>query len=90
MKFDDIILSDVRKCYKDDRLFEPVIKNPERYPLFQFEEGLLFFEGRLCIPANDRKSREKLLCAHHDDAGNHFAIDKTRKLIITDYYWPRI
>jgi hypothetical protein len=90
VEFDDTILSDVRKSYIDDRLFGPVVTNPERYPLYQFEEGLLFFEGRLCIPANDRKSREKLLHAHHDVARNHFAIDKTRRSITTDYYWPGV
>jgi len=67
-----------------------VIKNPEQYPLFQLEEGLLFFEGRLCIPTNDRISREKLLKLHHDDAGNHYAIDKTCKSITVDYYWPGV
>ena len=90
VEFDSTILNDVKNSYKDDRLFGPVIKNPERYPLFQFEEGLIFFEGRLCIPTNDRASREKLLRTHHDHAGNHHAIDKTRKSIIIDYYWPGV
>ena len=90
VEFDDSILASIKKSYPVDKLFAPVIENPERYPLFQFEEGLLFFEGRLCIPANDRVSREKLLQIHHDDAGNHHAVDKTRKSITTDYYWPGI
>ena len=90
VEFDGTILKDIRRAYKDDRLFGPVIENPERYPLFQFEEGFLFFKGHLCIPANDRRSCEKLLRIHDDDAGNHFAIDKTRKSITTDYYWPGV
>jgi len=57
VEFDSEILRSVRKCYADDKFFGPVIKNPERYTLFQLEEGLLFFEGRLCIPANDRNSK---------------------------------
>ena len=90
VEFDTEILDSVRKSYTDDSLFGPVIQNPERYPLYQFEDGLLFFEGRLCIPANDRSSRERLLRTHHDDAGNHFAVDKTRRSIAMDYYWPGI
>ena len=90
VEFDHTILDDVREAYEDDKFFGPVIKNPEHYPLYQFEEGLLFFEGRLCIPANDRRSRERLLQAHHDDAGNHFASDKTRKSITRDYFWPGV
>lgn len=34
VEFDDTILNNVRKCYNDDSLFGPMIKNPERYPLF--------------------------------------------------------
>ena len=90
VEFDNSILKDIRKSYEDDSLFGPIIKNPERYPLFQIEKGLLFFEGRLCVPANDRNSRERLLKLRHDDAGNHHAVDKIRKSITTDYYWPGV
>ena len=34
MKFDNIILGNIRKYYKNDHLFGLVIKNPESYPLF--------------------------------------------------------
>src|SRR2546423_6209381 len=67
VEFNPEILHNIRKSYPDDSLFTPVIKNPEHYPLFHLHEGLLFFEGRLCIPANDRISQEKLLKLHHDD-----------------------
>ena len=66
-----------------------VIKNPERYPLYQLKDGLLFFEERLCIPNNDRVSREKLLKLYYDNS-NHFAVDKTRRSIMSDYYWPGV
>lgn len=89
-KFDPDILNNVRTAYPDDEFFGTVIKNPERYPLFQLNDGLLYFEGRLCIPANDRTSREKLLILHHDDLGNHFGVDKTRRSITEDYYWPGV
>jgi len=85
IEFDETILKDIRKAYKDNRFFGPIIKNLERYPLFQLEEGLFFFEGRLCIP-NDQSSRERILRAHHEDASNHFATDKTRKSITMDYF----
>jgi hypothetical protein len=90
VEFDPDILDSIRKCYPDDSLFAPVIKNPERYPLFQINDGLIFFESRLCIPSNDRISREKLLKLHHDELGNHFAVDKTRRSLMQDYYWPSI
>jgi len=61
VKLNAEILNNVRTFYSNDKLFGAVIKNPERYPLYQLNDGLLFFEGRLCIPSNDRISREKLL-----------------------------
>jgi hypothetical protein len=44
VEFDPQICSDIRKSYLDDSLFGMVIKNPERYPLYQLDDGLLFFE----------------------------------------------
>jgi Integrase zinc binding domain len=90
VEFDRQIRDDINKSYTEDQRFSMVIKNPERYPLYQFEDGLLFFEGRLCIPANDRVSHEKLLKLHHDNLGNHFAVDKTHHSLIQEYYWPGV
>jgi len=67
-----------------------VISHPERYPLFQLNDGLLFFEGQLCIPASDRVSRERLLKLHHDELGNHNGVNKTRRTIMLDYFWPGV
>lgn len=89
VEFDHEILNNIRKSYPDDKLFGAVIENPERYPLYQLKDGLLFFEERLCIPTNDRVSREKLLKLYHDDS-NHFTVDKTRRSIMSDYYWPGV
>jgi len=90
IEFDSSILKSVRSSYLEDKLFGPVVANPEHYPLYQFEDRFRFFEGCLCIPASDRVLWEKLLKLHHDDAGNHHAIDKTRKSITVDYYWPGV
>ena len=90
VEFDPDILHAVRMAYPNDSLFAAVIDNPERYPFYHLDDGLLFFEGRLCIPGNDRKSREKLLKLHHDEMGNHFGPDKTRRSLMRDYYWPGI
>ena len=89
-KFDTDILDSVRTSYPNDGLFAPVINHPERYSLFHLDDGLLFLEGRLCIPTNDRNSREKLLKLHHDELGNHFGIDKTRRSLMREYYWPGV
>lgn len=61
VEFDTEILESVRNLYTNNSLFGSVIQNPERYPLYQFEDELVFFEGRLCLSVNNRISREKLL-----------------------------
>jgi len=87
VEFDKDILASIAKHYKDDGFFGPVIRNPKRYPLYEFKDGLIFFEGCLAIPANDCSSRNALLNVHHD-AQNHFGTAKTIRTINRDYFWP--
>jgi len=87
VEFDKNVLASIAKHYEDDGFFGPVIRNPERYPLYEFKDGLIFFEGRLAISANDRSSRNVLLNVYHD-AQNHFGIAKTICTINRDYFWP--
>jgi hypothetical protein len=89
VEFDEVILASVRDHYKNDTFFGPVTLHPERYPLYEFKDGLILFEGRLAIPSNDRESRNTLLALHHD-AQNHFGVSKTAHAINRDYFWPGI
>ena len=86
MEFSTEIIESVKSSYKNDKLFGPVISNPERYR-YQVSDGLIFFEGRLCIPSNDYKAREFLLNLHHDHQIHH-GVEKTARSINMDYYWP--
>jgi hypothetical protein len=89
ISMDTSILDSVRTAYKDDKFFGPVIAYPERYPAYTLYDDLIFYRDRLCIPANDRTTRETLLVMYHDDR-NHFGDRKTRAVITTDYFWPGI
>jgi hypothetical protein len=89
VEFDETILASVRDHYRSDTFFGPVTLHSKRYPLYEFKEGLIFFEGCLAIPGNDRQSRNTLLALHHD-AQNHFGISKTAHVINRDYFWPGI
>ena len=84
---DAAILQSVKKAYVDDKLFGPVISNPEHYPAYTLVDEALYFEDRLCIPISDRKTRETLLLLHHD-VENHFGRRKTRSSIAREYFWP--
>jgi hypothetical protein len=71
ISMDTSILDSVHATYKDDKLFGPVIAYPERYPVYTLYDDLIFYQDRLCIPTNDRTTRETLLATYHDDR-NHF------------------
>jgi hypothetical protein len=45
VEFDKDILDSVKAHYENDKLFGQVIQNPERYPLYEINDGLIFFEG---------------------------------------------
>ena len=83
------ILDAVRASYKEDGFFGPVFTHPERSPAYTFYDGLIYHRDRLCIPANDKSTRETLLATYHDDR-NHFGNRKTRAAITADYFWPGI
>jgi hypothetical protein len=89
VSMDTSILDSVHATYKDDKLFDPVIAYPERYPIYILYDDLLFYQDRLYIPASDRTTREMLLAMYHDDH-NHFDDHKIRVVITTDYFWPGI
>jgi hypothetical protein len=46
VEFDEVILASVRDHYESDTFFGPVTLHPERYPLYEFKNRLIFFEGR--------------------------------------------
>jgi hypothetical protein len=89
MEFNDEVLESVRQGYTQDSLFGPVIKNPERYPAYQYDDGLLFHDERLCIPAQSRLAKERLLTQYHDDS-THLGIKKTYDAIRVFYFWPSL
>jgi hypothetical protein len=85
VSMDALLLDSVRAAYKKDKFFSPVIAHLERYPAYTLYDDLLFYRDRLCIPANDKITRETLLATYYDDC-NHFSDRKTRAAITTDYF----
>jgi hypothetical protein len=71
ISMDISILDSIHITYKDDKLFDPVIIYPERYPAYTLYDDLIFYQDRFYIPTNDRTIREILLVIYHDDR-NHF------------------
>ena len=57
------VMDAIKAAYAEDRLFGPVIVNPERYPAFSILDGLIYHNEWLCIPL-DRTVREALLATY--------------------------
>jgi hypothetical protein len=48
--FEPAILDKVRQSYTFDTFFSSIIANPANYAsIYEFDNGLLFFENRLCV-----------------------------------------
>jgi len=85
---DSKIRDEIRKSYREDSFFKPIIENPEQYPLYIIQDnGLMYLhDGRLCIP--DSKSTRELLLHQHHDNENHFGIGKSYQALSSRYFWP--
>jgi len=85
---DSDIMEAIKTAYTEDRLFGPVIMNPERYPAYSIHVGLIYHNEWLCIPS-DKTVWEALLVTYHDDQ-NHFRVSKTPGHLSRDFLWPGI
>ena len=58
-------------------------------PRFQFQDGLLYYEGLLYVP--EGPCRLRVLQSRHDfPSAGHFGYNKTMELISRDFWWPQM
>ena len=58
-------------------------------PRFQFQDGLLYYQGLLYVP--EGPCRLQVLQSRHDfPAAGHFGFNKTMELISRDFWWPQM
>ena len=87
-EIDSDIMDVIRAAYPEDKLFGPVIMNPERYPAYSILNGLIYHNEQLCI-LSDRTLWEALLTTYHDGQ-NNFGVSKTQDNLSRDFLWPGI
>ncbi len=64
-----------------------VQKNSTEHAKFEFQNGLLYFDGLLYVP--NGPTRLQVLQAMHDVlVVNHFGFNKTMELVFQNYWWP--
>jgi len=52
VEVDSDVMEAIKTAYAEDRLFGPVITNPERYPAYSILDGLIYHNEQLCIPSD--------------------------------------
>ena len=52
------------------------------------QKGLLYYKGRVVIPAQKALVQELLHLYHDDQLAGHWGVDKTRELLERKFYWP--
>ncbi|SJL04865.1 uncharacterized protein ARMOST_08236 [Armillaria ostoyae] len=56
----------------------------------QKKDGLLYYDKRIYIPCNLAVRGEIISCCHDHITAGHPGIEKTKELILRDYWWPKI
>ena len=57
---------------------------------FKFNDRLLFFDSKLCIPIGDYTLRTILLDEANGKEASHMSVEKTCNLLKHNYYWPKL
>ena len=63
---DSDIIDAIKVVYFEDKLFEPVIMNSERYSVYSILDSLIYLNEQLCIPA-DRTVGKALQATYYDN-----------------------
>lgn len=87
-----VIQDKIRKLLPTDPTFGPILhKNPSnsdpKSP-YTTQDGLLLYEGLVCVPENQELKRLILQECHDSPMAGHFGIAKTVDLVSRTFYWP--
>jgi len=84
----------IKDSYSEDELVQGLIRDLTRdkdsHDDYSIEDGLLFYQGRITVPADDSVKRDILASCHDAVTAGHFGIFKTCELVSRSYYWPKL
>ena len=68
----------------------PKMKSLRRVLLRTYKDGMLFRQGKVCIPS-DPSLRKLIMESEHDSCvAGHMGMDKTMELVDRNFYWPEM
>lgn len=90
----DDIINRIKSAYSSDDSIQTIrsdlVKDKDSHAEYTLDNGLLFYEGRIMVPANDDIKRDILTLCHDEPTAGHFGIHKTYELVSRSYYWPHL
>ena len=99
---DDQILEHVRELTKEDPTLQPILsyfqngahKAPidirRRFKLYNFHDGIFWFQDMVFVPDNDELKRQILRSKHDAPAMGHQGRLKTLDLVTRTFYWSTL
>ncbi|SJL12749.1 uncharacterized protein ARMOST_16180 [Armillaria ostoyae] len=54
------------------------------------KDGLLYYDKRIYVPRDSATRGEVISCCHDHITAGHLGIEKTKELVLRDYWWPKL
>ncbi|SJL13535.1 uncharacterized protein ARMOST_16979 [Armillaria ostoyae] len=54
------------------------------------KDGLLYYDKRIYVPRDSATRGEIISCCHDHITAGHPGIEKTKELVLRDYWWPKL
>lgn len=84
----------IKASYPEDELLQGLIRDLTRdkdaHDEYTIEDGLLFYQGRIAVPADEAIKRDILVTCHDSVTAGHFGTFKTHELVSRSYHWPKL
>ena len=93
---------DLTEAYNGDKDFDEIyvsltttegkndLATTTRTKRYELRNGLLHYEGRLCIPRGKDYRYQLMKEAHDTLTAGHLGVDKTYMALCKSFYWPRM
>lgn len=89
---DEDLTTRIKAAYDEDEstssLIEDLIREKDYNPDYSWDEGLLFYKGRVVVPNKDDLKKDILVLCHDNLLAGHFGTHKTFELVNRTYHWP--
>lgn len=74
--------------YASDPELADILQNISKYPNYSIHNSVLYYKGRICIPAHCKNAKDLVLHEFHDaPTAGHHGVGRTYHTIKESFYW---